>query len=99
MPISPDRFIQCQSDGWIAVRKFDGTLLGAFPGNPPQEDFIQSPIGSIPVYAGVVYCAVPGDDMLPRLRELPGFVPADEHSLELARPVASDDQSDIGQPV
>lgn len=101
MPISPERFIQCQTDGYISVRTFDKELLGCIPGNPPQEDFIQTPIGQIPVYAAVIYCIVPSKDQLARLRELPGFVPADEQSLDLGRSIAgtTDEQADLAEQV
>lgn len=101
MPIQPVNFIQCQSDGWISVRRLDGVLLGAIPGTPPQEDFIQSPIGAIPVYAGVVYFIAPTDEQLTRLHELPGFVPTDEAGLDIAHHITqpSNNQSDIGEPI
>jgi hypothetical protein len=69
MPIQPDRYIQCQRDGYIPVRTFDGKLLGCIPGNPPREDFLQTPIGSVVVCAGIVYGAAPGKEQLARLHE------------------------------
>jgi hypothetical protein len=51
MSIQPDCYIQCQCDGYISVRTLDGKLLGCIPRYPPQEDFPQTPIGSVAVYA------------------------------------------------
>jgi hypothetical protein len=42
MPTQPERYIQCQRDGYISVRTFDGKFLGCIPGYPPQEDFLQT---------------------------------------------------------
>ena len=75
MSIQPDCYIQCQCDGYVSVRTFDGNLLGCTPGYPPQEDFPQTPIGNVAVYAGIVYCAVPDKEPLARLHGMTRFHP------------------------
>ena len=102
MPIAPDNYLQTISDGFVAVRTKDGTLLGCIPGSPPTEDYLQSPIGPLEVRAALMYCIVPDEAQIATIRSWPGFIPLAGGQLDLARPAVPsdpDDQSDIGQPV
>jgi hypothetical protein len=98
MPISPENYLHCNSDGWISVRSANGALLGCIPGAPPQEDwlFAPPPLGNIEVRAALIYCLVPTAEQLSFLHCWPGFVPVSPGP-KAALPVAADDQSDLGK--
>lgn len=98
MTISPEHYLLCNSDNWIAVRNAAGELLGCIPGSPPQEDYLPAPppLGNLEVRAALIFCLVPTQEQCALLSHWPGFVPAKPGRATL--PVSGpDDQSDLGE--
>jgi hypothetical protein len=97
LPISPDKYLLCNKDGWISVRSTDGVLLGCIPGAPPQEDYINAPepLGSVAVWSAMVFCLVPTPEQIQWLSRWPGFVPVATPPTA-AQPLPSD-QSDLAE--
>src|SRR6266700_1146635 len=62
MPLSPERYLQTQSDGYVQVRSPDHKLLGCISASLPTDDFMQTAIGQMEVRSALIFCLVPSGD-------------------------------------
>src|SRR6266566_2072993 len=97
MPLSPERYLQTQSDGYVQVRNADHKLLGCIHASLHTDDFMQTAIGQMEVRAALIFCLVPSQEQLVQLPCWEGFIPA-QGALDATAPIRDpNDQSDLGE--